>query len=54
MRVDAMFNWIVIIVAWIAGAAYVAGLATAMLVVYLFPMPGRRLDNCWKKLKEIK
>ncbi|ANZ48771.1 hypothetical protein BIZ83_gp082 [Erwinia phage vB_EamM_ChrisDB] len=49
-----MFNALVTVIAWTCGAAYVAGLFTAVLIAQLWPMPGRVLDSCWKKYKESK
>lgn len=49
-----MFNWLVVGIAWLMGFAYVAGITTAMLVMYLFPLPGRVLDICWQKYKDSK
>ncbi|QVW28713.1 hypothetical protein pEaSNUABM8_00216 [Erwinia phage pEa_SNUABM_8] len=49
-----MFNLLVVAIGWLCGAAYVAGLGTAILFSMLWPLPGRALDSCWKKYKESK
>lgn len=49
-----MFNVLVTIIGWTCAAAYVAGLATAILITQIWPMPGRVLDSCWKKYKDSK